>query len=213
MSPINKIHIWHARASDEDYVSKFIFEYLAFISYLMNHMPLDKEVNDKERKTDRTVIQNLKRNEHIKNEYLRMVDNGVNFEAVPVEKEWFEATTKNSQWMELNTVSNGLLSSWHTITTILNDAHNQQHALFDRPKYWNCSTHGSKCKDGSKTIIRNKKDWVNMVEFWYSLRNNLLHGIIDPENDEYGLLIKNGYITLKPLVELLIYRLDMKEHC
>ena len=50
-----------------------------------------------------------------------------------------------------------------------------------------------------------------MVEFWHSLRNNLLHGITYPEDKKYACLIKNGYITLRPLVEFLLYTLDPEE--
>lgn len=120
-SSMDNIKRWHAKASDDDYISKFIFEYLAFISCLMNHLPLDIEVKGKIR--DRDVIQGLKRNENIKKEYLEMVSNGVNFQAVPVENDWFGAATENNNWLKLNAVSNGLLSSWHTIATILNNAH------------------------------------------------------------------------------------------
>ena len=211
MSSLEMIENWHKKASDDDYVSKFIFEYLAFITYLMNHMPLDKEVkdNDKVKKTDRTVIQNLKRNERIENEYLHMVTHGVNFQAVPVEEEWFESDTR---WVEMKPLTDELRCSWHTIATILNEAHNQQKEIFNRQDWWNCSNASSKkCEDVSKAIISNEKDWVNMVEFWYKLRSNLLHGIINPEDHEYGLLIKNGYITLRPLVEYLLYYLKGDE--
>ena len=105
MSSLDNIKHWHTRASDEDYVSKFIFEYLAFISYLMNHMPLPAYV-DKDK--DRQVMQHLKRNEHIKTEYLSMVSTGVNFEAVPSETEWFGANAKTSQWVELKPTSDEL---------------------------------------------------------------------------------------------------------
>jgi len=211
ISSLDNIKHWHAKASDEDYISKFIFEYLAFITYLMNHMPLDIDVKDKP--SDRTVIQCLKRNRDLKIEYLSMISTCVNFQAAPIENEWFEAAAKNSQWLEMKPVSDELRCCWHTIATILNKAHTQQSEIFDNQKWWNCSyPKNHKCKDGNKAIIRGEDDWVNMVEFWYSLRNNLLHGITTPEDHEYAHLIKNAYTTLRPLVEFFLYTLDLKEY-
>jgi hypothetical protein len=146
-----------------------------------------------------------------------MVSECVNFQAVPVEKEWFSDDTKNgdNDWLEIKIVENHELQcSWNEIATILNKFHHLPRGIFDKEKqkWWNCSNaKNHNCKDGNKAIIKNEKDWVNMVEFWYSLRNNLLHGITNPGDQEYARLIKNGYITLRPLVEFMLYYLELED--
>lgn len=53
-------------------------------------------------------------------------------------------------------------------------------------------------------VIRNTEDWANMVECVYSIRINLFHGSKNPDNKRDQLLITNGQLVLKPLVEILI---------
>ena len=57
---------WHKKAEKEkDYFIKFILEYISFIAYLNKDQPSNK---------DRKLIQNLKTNELLKNEYLNKLD-------------------------------------------------------------------------------------------------------------------------------------------
>ena len=60
------IQNWHNKASDEDYFSKFTFEYMAFIAYLMTQW---FPYADNERK----AIQELKRNSKKKKDILKEV--------------------------------------------------------------------------------------------------------------------------------------------
>ena len=46
-------------------------------------------------------------------------------------------------------------------------------------------------------VIHDLKDWENMVEFWYSIRNNLFHGAKNPQDERDQFLIENGYKTLR----------------
>jgi hypothetical protein len=76
-------------------------------------------------------------------------------------------------------------------------------------KWWNCShsdLHDQTPEESRKIkgIIHNMEDWENMVEFWYSIRNNLFHGAKDPEEKRDQILIQNGYITLRELVQILL---------
>ena len=65
----NLIKSWHKKAqAEDDYFIKFVFEYLAFIAYL-NKTNFDN-------KTDRKLIQELKRSEEIKNTFIGVVDTG-----------------------------------------------------------------------------------------------------------------------------------------
>ena len=56
----------------------------------------------------------------------------------------------------------------------------------------------------TKGVIYSLEDWGNMVEFWYSVRNNLFHGTKDPESERDQFAVEYGYRTLRELVELFI---------
>ena len=60
---------WHQKARDEDDdFSRFVFEYLAFIAYLRNHLFIEET-------RDRQVIQALKRDQMRRVQYLNYVNN------------------------------------------------------------------------------------------------------------------------------------------
>jgi hypothetical protein len=59
-------------------------------------------------------------------------------------------------------------------------------------------------KASPKGIIRDLDDWENMVECWHSIRNNLFHGGKNPHERRGQLAVKNGYKTLRPLVEIFL---------
>ena len=46
-----------------------------------------------------------------------------------------------------------------------------------------------------------------MVEFWYSIRNNLFHGTKDPEVERDRKLVEFGYKTLSSLMEIFVMRM------
>jgi hypothetical protein len=62
----NLIKNWHIKASEEDYFSRFVFEYLAFIALLCKK----KYTNHR---TDRNVIQRLKQDNKTKQSYLTKI--------------------------------------------------------------------------------------------------------------------------------------------
>jgi len=59
---------WHNKASEEDYFSKFVFEYLAFIAFL-------SKKKFRHESSDRNVIQKLKQDNPTKTAYLRRIQN------------------------------------------------------------------------------------------------------------------------------------------
>ena len=59
-------------------------------------------------------------------------------------------------------------------------------------------------KAKEKGILHSLEDWTNMVEFWYSIRNNLFHGAKTNYLNRDKLLVENGFKTLNPLVEILL---------
>jgi hypothetical protein len=173
----NLIKNWHIKASEEDYFSKFVFEYLAFIAHIKTKLY-------REASQDRKAIQKLKEDQHLKEKYLKRVQN--------------KKTLKND---------------WEHIKRTLDDVRlgNSSRNLLgvEEIEWWNCeheelSQRTAEEKLKVKGIIHSLKDWGNMVEFWYSIRNNLFHGAKDPENERDQFAVKYGYRTLKELMELFI---------
>lgn len=165
---------WHIKASNEDYFSGFVFEYLAFIAFLKKRK-FTNEVND------RDAIQKLKQDNEIKEKYLQKVKNDRNIEIA---------------WQH---IKNELDKS-----SLGNVSHNNEEVAEIR--WWNCSSDelSQHSNDEIKGIIRNFDDWENMVEFWYSIRNNFFHGGKNPQDKRDQLLIENGYKTLHPVVEIFL---------
>src|SRR3989339_323512 len=168
---------WHSKASEEDYFSKFMFEYLAFIAFI-------KTTLIEENKNDRHSIQWLKRNETYKEKYLNKI--------------------KEKQ---------SLKTCWDRIKKELDvkplkDTSRNKESLEDI-KWWNYSEYELQKKskdDNNKTrgTINSIEDWSNMVEFWYSIRNNLFHGTKNPELKRDKFLVEYGYKTLKELVNVFL---------
>ena len=69
-------------------------------------------------------------------------------------------------------------------------------------KWWNNS--GEDVKDAEdlakKGIVKSPKDWINMVEFWYAVRNNIFHGGKNPEVQRDHFLVEHAFETLRPLM-------------
>ena len=168
---------WHARASDEDYFSKFVFEYLAFIAYL-------KKRAFRDARSDRAAIQRLKQDDLIRNRYLQTIER-----KHELKRAWERVK------MELERARLGNVSgSGDEVEEI---------------KWWNCSHGQLQQKTEAEQnltigVIHNLSDWENMVEFWYSIRNNLFHGAKNPQDERDQLLVENGYKTIRPLVEIFL---------
>lgn len=64
--------------------------------------------------------------------------------------------------------------------------------------------------------IKDKEDWENLIEFIYTVRNNLFHGEKNPEEFRDWSMVYYAYGLLKPLVEILIsyeaYNLDVEDY-
>lgn len=175
------IRNWHARASEEDYFSKFVFEYLAFIAYLKTQLYPSRNRNHSI--TDRNAIQQLKRDEGTKQRYLECIKNNPN-----LKKAWEKIKR------ELDRAPLGNVSRSERVEEI---------------KWWNCSHDNPDQKTQNEQqrmsgILHSLKDWENMVEFWHSIRNNLFHGGKDPEVKRDQLAVEFSYKTLRELVTLLL---------
>jgi hypothetical protein len=172
---------WHSKASVEDYFSKFVFEYLAFIAYFrtIRYIPADPSKT----LSDRAVIQRLKQDKNIAAAYLKQVR---------------ENKTVNSAWAELKTELDNI--------PLGNVSRNLKKVDID---WWNCSYDDLNQKTAEEKklpcgTLRSLDDWENMVEFWHSIRNNLFHGAKDPEVERDQMFVKIGYLTLRPLMEMLL---------
>jgi hypothetical protein len=54
---------------------------------------------------------------------------------------------------------------------------------------------------GTDGELRDEKDWENLVEYWYRVRNNLFHGHKAPGFERDRKLVTYAYKTLYPLMK------------
>lgn len=169
------IRNWHIKASDEDYFSKFVFEYLAFIACLKRKRFTNAE-------SDRSAIQRLKQDESVKAQYLLIIKS-----APELSEAWGKIKTELDNVRLGNVSGNGEeieeIKWWNCSGDTLNQQRENQEI---------------------KGVIRSLNDWGNMVEFWYAIRNNLFHGGKNPQDERDQLLVENGYKTLNPLVAIFL---------
>ena len=66
--------------------------------------------------------------------------------------------------------------------------------------------------DGAKLgVIVSTEDWKNTVEFWYTVRNNLFHGLKDPESSRDMKMAEYAYKTLSPLVDIFVSQIGERQ--
>ncbi|MEA2701991.1 MAG: hypothetical protein QOE22_700 [Candidatus Parcubacteria bacterium] len=167
------IRSWHAQAGSEDYFSKYVFEYLAFIAYL-------KRIKFTNRVTDSSAIRALKYDAEVRNMYLDLVarDNHLQQSWQSIKNELDERPLG-----ELDKNTDDVHAIWYWDCDCQNVQDQESHF---------CDQQGR---------IRNLEDWRNMIEFWHSIRNNLFHGGKNPDDERDQLLIKAGFETLRSLME------------
>ena len=168
---------WHSKASEEDYFSKFVFEYLAFIAHIKT-----QKYNGSDK--DRDAIQQLKRDNSIKEMYLSKIQ-----ETKKLKKYWQKVIDELKR-ARLGNVSRDLNN-------------------VEEIKWWNCSHSEinqmtSEEEKKIKGMINGFDDWENMVEFWYSIRNNLFHGAKSPSDRRDQLVVKYGFLTLYELMRIML---------
>lgn len=167
---------WHYKAWDEDYFSKYVFEYLAFIWYIQKY----KYKKGK----DYQAIQSLKQDVEVKEKYLVKIASDEN-----LQHSWNEIIT------ELKSFPLWKLSwDWNSVDEDKwwNCSHNE------------CNQKTEEEIQKQTWVIHNLEDWENMVEFWYTIRNTLFHWWKNANDRRDLLLVEHGYKTLRPLVDLFI---------
>lgn len=172
---INQIKWWHYKAGEDDFFSKYIFQYLAFIGYIQRIKYMES--------TDRRAIQRLKRDSEIRDEYLKLIWNNER-----ILQSWI------SIQQELDARPLWQLTSTNEVieNTYWNFSEENIREKTEENK-WKASW-----------VIHDLNDWENMVEYWYSIRNTLFHWWKDINSERDNLLVEHWYKTLRPLVELLL---------
>lgn len=176
------IRNWHERAGEEDYFSKFVFEYLAFIAYLKAQKYPSQDPNQSV--NDRNAIQKFKGDGTTKQRYLRLIQQ--------------DETLRNA-WEKIKRELDH--------SPLGNVSRNPE--IVEEIKWWNCSHEHLNEKTLTekrklKGVLYSLEDWENMIEFWYSIRNNLFHGGKDPERERDQLVVECGYKTLRELMVILL---------
>ncbi|MFA5405835.1 MAG: hypothetical protein WC307_00550 [Candidatus Nanoarchaeia archaeon] len=171
------INAWHIKATEEDYFSKFVFEYLAFIAHLKTQLYHDA-------KQDRQAIQKLKQDVNIKNDYFEEIKSNEKL------KNNWETIIEELNKIPLGDASRDLdntqeIKWWNCSHDELNQQTPQEAVK-------------------RKGVIRSIDDWENMVEFWYAIRNNLFHGAKDPEVKRDKFAVEYGFKTLSELMNILL---------
>ncbi len=166
---------WHSKASDEDYFSKYVFEYLAFIGFL-------KRIKFIDQNTDTGAVRALKHSAECRDLYLRKItgDQELTFVWSVIKNELDRQALRT---VDENSGQVRNIQYWRC-----------SHPQIGQPNH--------ECEEQGR--LRGLDDWENMVEFWHSIRNNLFHAAKDPHDERDQILIENGYKTLRPLVQILI---------
>ena len=178
---------WHNKeTSNDEYFSKFVFEYLAFIAHLRTQK--SPRSND-----DRTALQNLKQDSDLKDKYLSKLYQSKNNSWNILINE-FKTNARFGNASGLNGVKE--LKWWnHTCNS---------NKFCKNSGCQNLPDGYTEFDDSMKGIIFSEEDWPNMIEFWSAVRNNLFHGSKDSGRRRDQLLVEHGYKTLYPLVEILL---------
>ena len=170
------IHMWHEKAKQGDFFSRFVFEYIAFNAYLKSRIIVEVV-------GDRTAIQRLKRDKKLRDQYLGVVKSHKHLVAA-----WEEVIKELKR------------------EPLLNSSRDIDNPGLDR--YWNytedkLTPEGIANKPKSEEgVIHSAKDWTNMVEFWYSVRNNLFHGGKSPDVPRDHFLVKHAFFTLSVFMKI-----------
>jgi hypothetical protein len=173
------IRNWHIKATEEDFFSKYVFEYLAFIAFL-------RKEKYKYCSTNREAIQLLKQDNETKDAYLEQIQSN---KKLMREWEQIKKTFDTKPFHDAARVAIG------------KNEYDWWNCCHNNPDQ---KTSQEKAKAGG--AIHSLEDWGNMVEFWHSIRNNLFHGEKDPERERDQFTVEYGHKTLKELVELFLSR-------
>ena len=130
---------------------------------------------------DRQAIQKLKRCEDISDQYLVLVARDEELSQL-----WIEIISELERKLLRNSSTdpdNPEIDKWWN-------------SIEDQPNRNSLLLYG---------IVHSLEDWPNMIEYWYSVRNNLFHGGKKPDARRDAFLVEHAFQTLRPLMNI---RLD-----
>ena len=167
--------------------------------YLKDYFPLILSWHQKAKDGDifsRFVFEYLAFNAHLKNNLF--IDARSDREAIQRLK---QDAVREKMYLQILKRNKPLHNLWQSVIVELaqNPLHNTSHD-WDYPEidvWWNSNGNEPDRKDQSqKGIVKSISDWGNMVEFWYSVRNNLFHGGKDPDIPRDCFIVEHAYRTL-----------------
>lgn len=171
---------WHAKASQEDYFSKFMFEYLAFVAYLRTQWKPEQEIRVMKRNsgkiTDRDYIQALKQDSYSSDFWA----------------DFTLRSTKDKEMVKILTVLVAFL---------------KREPLRSDDRWWNYDGFDINRRSVMRKragVVHGVGDFQNLVEFWYSVRNNLFHGVKNPSLVRDRELVRYAFLTLHFFVEHIL---------
>jgi len=106
-----------------------------------------------------------------------------------------------TQWSELMTTDQRLQETTTDLIAFLNNE-----PLATDSNWWSCTAyeHNQCSQQGIRGVIVTENDFVNVVEFWYQVRNNLFHAGKDPDSKRDEQLVAFAYNTLAPFMEQVL---------
>lgn len=171
---------WHAKASEEDYFSKFMFEYLAFIAFLRTQWKDENEIRTMKggggKVTDRDFIQAAKQDSQF-----------IEF--------WHDLTLRSTK-------DKVLVKTLGLLVTFL-----KKEPLRSDERWWNFVGFDVNRKPPTRSrsgILNGVGDYENLVEFWCSVRNNLFHGDKNPSLKRDQELVRFAFLTLNYFVQYIL---------
>lgn len=187
-----KINQWHEKSknsiTNDDFYAPFLFEYVAF-NALYNVMQIDEK--------SYKIIMKIKRG----NKWSLTINDRDRIQYV---KNYLKIKNLTDQY--LNRISDNL-----------NQKEKKQNFKIGTQKkrfqgWWGNNEYKSKrISEDIDGVIKNESDYINMIEYVYRVRNNLVHGDKSATEFRDRVIVKKAYFLLFPLVEVLLESKPMME--
>lgn len=127
--------------------------------------------------SDRNAIQRLKREDRIGRDYLEKVSGDDD-----LSKFWSEVITELEK------------------KPLHNSSTDPDYPEID--KWWNSIEDQPNLRGSTpEGRVLSLEDWPNMIEYWYSVRNNLFHGSKNPNAGRDAFLVEHAFVSLRAFVE------------
>lgn len=162
---------WHQKAADED---DYFSQFVFEYLAFIAHLRSTLFISET---NDRRVIQALKRDD--------------------MRQEWYAQRVKSDK--HLSGVVQRLRRALKK-HPLHNSSYDPDYPEID--KWWNSSGESPNADVAApRGVIRSVDDWENLVEVWYSVRNNLFHGGKSPNVERDRFLVAHAYKTLKAFMD------------